>query len=165
MCSPISLFQMMRHSLFSFSAAPRAVHMEFDGRRISPSASMSASSPSSRVTYREKDNVSIQCVVEGGNPPPRVYWFLQSRNLTNNSVLTSEYLDDERLYISRSTLKLDNITRSEHNKSILCVVDHELLTTPTDEPSYLRTMAQFNIECKFISLVVIHSRLKALTLR
>ncbi|OXA60621.1 Immunoglobulin superfamily member 10 [Folsomia candida] len=127
-------------------AAPRSVHLEFDGRRISPTPLMSASSPSSKVTYREKDNVTIQCVVEGGNPPPRVYWFLNSRNLTNHSQVKSEYLDDTKIYISRSILRMDNITRSENNKSVLCVVDHELLTTANDEPSYLRAMAQFNIE-------------------
>jgi hypothetical protein len=77
-----------------------------------------------------------------------VYWFLNSRNLTNQSQIKSEYLDDTKIYISRSTLKMDNITRSENNKSVLCVVDHELLITANDEPSYLRAMAQFNIECK-----------------
>jgi len=123
--------------------------LEFDGRRISPSPSMSASSPSTRVTYREKDNVSIQCVVEGGNPPPRVYWFLNSRNLTNSSQVSSDFLDDDKIYITRSTLRIENVSRSEHNKSVLCVVDHELLITSSDEPSYLRTMAQFNIECKW----------------
>lgn len=95
------------------------------------------------------DNVTIQCVVEGGNPPPRVYWFLNSRNLTNHSQVKSEYLDDTKIYISRSILRMDNITRSENNKSVLCVVDHELLTTANDEPSYLRAMAQFNIECEY----------------
>jgi hypothetical protein len=135
-------------SLNIFAAAPRAVHLEFDGRRLSPTPLMSASSPSSRVTYREKDNASIQCVVEGGNPPPRVYWFLNSRNLTNQSQMLSESVEDSKLYITRSTLRMDNISRSENNKSVLCVVDHELLTTANDEPSYLRAMAQFNIECK-----------------
>lgn len=125
-------------------AAPRAVHLEFDGRRIiSPSPSAT-----SRVTYREKDNVSIQCVVEGGNPPPRIYWFLNSRNLTNSSEILSDVLDDDKLYITRSTLRIENVSRSEHNKSVLCVVDHELLITSSGEPSYLKTMAQFNIECK-----------------
>lgn len=133
-----------------FSAAPRAVHLEFDGRRLSPGTPlMSASSPSSRVTYREKDNVSIQCVVEGGNPEGlRVYWFLNSRNLTNNSQIISDYLDDTNIHITRSTLRMDNISRSENNKSVMCVVDHELLRNSNDEPSYLRAMAQFNIECK-----------------
>src|ERR1700710_910227 len=87
-------------------AAPRGVHMESDGRRVSPSSSLSAT----RVTYREKDNVSLQCVVEGGNPPPKVYWFMNSKNLTNSSIVKSEYLEDDRLYITRSSLHIDNVS-------------------------------------------------------
>lgn len=110
------------------AAAPRAVHLEFDGRRVTPSTTpVAPSASSSKVTYREKDNVSIQCVVEGGNPPPKVYWYVGNMNMTNNSQIRSEYLEDDKIYITRSSLLIGNISRTDHNKSIVCIVDHELL--------------------------------------
>lgn len=117
--------------------------MEFDGRRLSPS-----SAPATRVTYREKDNVSIQCVVEGGNPPPRITWFMNSVNVTNASSLSTDYLDDDKVYLTRSSLSLPNISRTDHNKSVVCIVGHELLQGANQEPKNLRAAAYLNVECE-----------------
>lgn len=138
-----------------YLAAPRAVYLEFDGRRLPTSSTLS--SPSSRVTYREKDNISAQCIIQGGNPPPRVYWFYSSINVTNSSQLMSDYLEEEKVYLTRSSLIIPNISRTDHNKTIVCIVEHETLpsgsisstsSNGSPESIFLRAAAYFNIECK-----------------
>jgi len=62
-------------------ASPRAVHLEFDGRRLSPS-----SSPATRVTYREKDNISILRGRRGKSAAPNyvVHEFCQCDKLESS---------------------------------------------------------------------------------
>lgn len=92
--------------------------------------------------------MSIQCVVESGNPPPKMQWFLNFQNLTNDSEVHTKYLENDKIYITTSLLKINNISRAENNKSIMCVVHHELLSSD-GKSNHLRAMAHFNIECKY----------------
>lgn len=97
-------------------ATPSQVFVQYEGRRLAKEA---------RLTSREKGGLVISCVVDGGNPPPRVEWFVMGMaNVTNSSQTLSDYAKQESVYYTKSELRLDNLTRDHHNKSVQCVVHH-----------------------------------------
>ncbi|XP_050529013.1 CD166 antigen homolog A [Daktulosphaira vitifoliae] len=107
---------------------PKEPYLLIDGRRLDPGNLF--------VPVKENMDLSIECVVEGGNPMPSLHWLLLpgNSNLDNDENMSSGLLQSNDSYqeqdVSRSSAKIQRVLRAHHNATIACVVTHVTLVNP-----------------------------------
>ncbi|XP_048512541.1 hemicentin-1 isoform X2 [Athalia rosae] len=103
--------------------APRATYLLIDGRRLDPGNQF--------VPVKEGSELTLECGVEGGNPPPVLSWGMTLSQATldgpeqppNNLTILPSVVG------SRSGAHL-NVLRGHHNATIVCVARHVTLPAP-----------------------------------
>ncbi|RWS27322.1 Immunoglobulin I-set domain containing protein 7-like protein [Leptotrombidium deliense] len=94
---------------------PEEPYLKIDGKRTQANA---------KITVRENNAVSLECVVRGASPAVRVVnWFIAGENITQSSQLLMEYSPEEDNYETRSLLVV-NATKQEHTKGVTCQAEH-----------------------------------------
>ena len=82
------------------------------------------------------DELDLECVVTGGNPPPRLHWYVGSQRMED----AMEMEDTEsRTVVSRLSFRPAKDHEGEHVK---CIVEHSALTQD------METSATLDIQCK-----------------
>ena len=84
------------------------------------------------------DNIDLECVAAGGNPPPRIHWFVGSRRLEGGKELEDQ---EARSMVSRISL---TARKADAGKNVKCVVEHSALKTEMESTSSL------DIQCKCV---------------
>jgi len=77
------------------------------------------------------DNIDLECVAAGGNPPPRIHWFVGSRRLEGGKELEDQ---EARSMVSRISL---TARKADAGKNVKCVVEHSALKTEMESTSSL----------------------------
>ncbi|XP_050425969.1 CD166 antigen homolog A [Adelges cooleyi] len=115
---------------------PKEPYLLIDGHRLDPGNLF--------VPVKENMDLSIECVVEGGNPVPSLHWLLFPGNNNNNNNNNDDFDNDENLAsavlqsndsyqekdVSRSSAKIQRVLRAHHNATVACVVTHVTLVNP-----------------------------------
>ncbi|XP_046751716.1 hemicentin-2 isoform X2 [Diprion similis] len=103
--------------------APRATYLLIDGRRLDPGNQF--------VPVKEGSELTLECGVEGGNPPPVLSWGMTLSQATldgpeqppnNLTILPS--------VVGRRSGAHLNVLRGHHNATIACVARHVTLLSP-----------------------------------
>ncbi|XP_046433359.1 hemicentin-2 isoform X2 [Neodiprion fabricii] len=103
--------------------APRATYLLIDGRRLDPGNQF--------VPVKEGSELTLECGVEGGNPPPVLSWGMTLSQATldgpeqppnNLTILPS--------VVGRRSGAHLNVLRGHHNATIACVARHVTLHSP-----------------------------------
>ena len=84
------------------------------------------------------DNIDLECFTAGGNPPPRIHWFVGSRRLEGGKELEDQ---EARSMVSRISL---TARKADAGKNVKCVVEHSALKTEMESTSSL------DIQCKCV---------------
>lgn len=134
---------------FWFSEEPKAPYLLIDGRRLDAGNSF--------VPIKENNDLSVECVVEGGNPKPKLSWLLMpsSNNIDVSAGVVAvpglqifnESLPNENaaVHLFRIEAKLPKVLRAHHNSTIICIVNHVTLQTP------LNTSILLDVQCKYLT--------------
>ncbi|XP_065200861.1 hemicentin-2 [Planococcus citri] len=113
---------------------PKSPYLLIDGRRLDPGNLF--------IPIRENNDLSVECIVEGGNPKPKLTWLLvpSSNNIdVNTGVITvpslqvsneSSVSENAAVHLFRSEAKLPKVLRAHHNSTIICLVNHVTLQNP-----------------------------------
>ncbi|XP_003240357.1 CD166 antigen [Acyrthosiphon pisum] len=106
---------------------PKEPYLLIDGHRLDPGNLF--------VPVKENMDLSIECVVEGGNPMPSLHWLLfPSNSNLENEAMSSGLLQSNESYqekdISRSSAKIQRVLRAHHNATVACIVTHVTLANP-----------------------------------
>jgi hypothetical protein len=129
-----------------FAEEPKPPYLLIDGRRLDPGNLF--------IPIRENADLSVECVVEGGNPKPRLSWLLMpsATNVDVNTGIVSvpslqvfnESLSSETVavHLSRIEAKLPKVLRAHHNSTIICLVSHMTLQVPVN------TSILIDVQCK-----------------
>ncbi|XP_069978220.1 cell adhesion molecule 1 isoform X4 [Penaeus vannamei] len=94
-----------------------------------------------RLTTRQGNSITLNCVVEGGNPAPSIAWVLGGEDISPSSQMRSEWRAEEGVFYSTSNLTLPSVEKELHNSSVACVVRHPALPVPVPVP--LRLNVQY----------------------
>lgn len=124
-----------------------------DGRRLDPGNLF--------IPVKENTELSVTCVVEGGNPSPTIKWelllapnadssiFSEENNVRVNLNVTdivSSDVSNNRVYAqahTRSEARLENVLRAHHNATVMCLAYHATL------PSALNASLLLDVQCKY----------------
>lgn len=121
-------------SLRSSPDVPEGPYLELDGKRLSSEAT---------ITVREKEALTLRCVVTGASPAVRqMSWDLGDENVTHSSQLLMEYSAQEDNYASISVLAV-NVTKELHTKMVTCRAEHIAWPRPA------AISASLNVLCKY----------------
>ena len=82
------------------------------------------------------ENAEVECIAKGGNPAPRLVWYLDDREVDGG--LESE---DTEAGTVTSILHIP-VRREDGGKKLRCVVEHEALQTEMEAATIL------DIQCK-----------------
>lgn len=142
--------------LILFSDRPRNPYLVIDGRRLDPGNLF--------IPVKENTELSVTCVVEGGNPPPTIKWSLlfppnsdaslfgEDSNVRVSLNVTDSAIPDvssNRVYShahTRSEARLENVLRGHHNATVMCLAHHVTL------PSALNASLLLDVQCKLLSI-------------
>lgn len=121
---------------------PKEPYLLIDGHRLDPGNLF--------VPVKENMDLSIECVVEGGNPMPSLHWLLFPSNTNlENEAMSSGLLQSNESYqendVSRSSAKIQRVLRAHHNATVSCIVTHVTLVNP------LNTSILLDVQCKSIN--------------
>ena len=83
--------------------------------------------------------VEVECVANGGNPPPGLQWYIGGRRWEGN---TEEINQETGVTVSRVKFP---VTRGDDKKEVRCEVVHEALTDILEEKTNLE------IHCKLLT--------------
>lgn len=111
--------------------APREPYLSIDGRRLDASNIF--------IPVKENQALTIECIVEGGNPHPSLHWVLEpsEHNMdTAPNLVFSEPLTPKTGPM-RSEAKIERVVRQHHNATIMCLVNHVTLLHQTLNASLL----------------------------
>lgn len=126
---------------------PKTPYLLMDGRRLDPGNLF--------IPIKENNDLSVECVVEGGNPRPKLNWLLvpSTNNVdVNAGVVTvpglqmfNESLPAENaaVHLYRIEAKLPKVLRAHHNSTIICLVNHVMLQAP------LNTSILLDVQCEY----------------
>lgn len=135
----------------SFIDKPRAPYLLVDGRRLDPGNNF--------LPVKESLELTLTCVVEGGNPRPNIKWVVilssdldpvlleEERKELVLNVTESRESDAtaNRVYsqeLTRSEARIASIQRVHHNATIVCIVDQTTLKSP------LNASILLDVQCK-----------------
>ena len=139
-----------------FSDRPKNPYLVIDGRRLDPGNIF--------IPVKENTELSVACVVEGGNPPPTIKWSLLLSSNVENSMMgeetnvpvdltnVTENVPNEKSGTTkkifshshtRSEVRLENVMRGHHNATVMCFAHHVTL------PSALNASLLLDVQCKF----------------
>lgn len=133
--------------VFFFIEEPKLPYLLIDGRRLDPGNLF--------IPIKENNELSVECVVEGGNPKPKLSWSLVPS--ANNVDVTTGVVALPSLQIFNETLpnenaavhlfkigaKLPRVLRAHHNSTITCLVTHVTLLNPINSSILL------DVQCKY----------------
>lgn len=134
-------------NFFVFAEEPKAPYLLIDGRRLDAGNSF--------VPIKENNDLGVECVVEGGNPKPKLSWHLMpSANNIDVSAgvvavpglqIFNESLPNENaaVHLFRIEAKLPKVLRAHHNSTIICIVNHVTLQAP------LNTSILLDVQCEY----------------
>jgi len=77
------------------------------------------------------EDVALQCIVKGGNPPPKLHWYVGETEVEGG--LESENQEDQTV---TSTIHIP-VKKEDQQKIIRCVVEHEALQTEMEAATEL----------------------------
>lgn len=102
---------------------------------------------------KENSELTVSCVVDGGNPRPTLSWDLSLGSLAlldgpeiPFQALNLTEVTREQSAGARSDAHLDKVMRAHHNATITCLVNHMALKTPMNVSLLL------DVQCKFLKL-------------
>lgn len=129
------------HICVFFLETPKEPYLLIDGHRLDPGNLF--------VPVKENMDLSIECVVEGGNPMPSLHWLLfpSNSNLENEAMSSGLLQSNESVQendISRSSAKIQRVLRAHHNATVACIVTHVTLVTP------LNTSILLDVQCELM---------------
>ena len=140
--------------LFMFAEEPKAPYLLIDGRRLDPGNLF--------IPIKENADLSVECVVEGGNPKPKLSWLLKPSatniDVSNGIVMLpglqvfndSLSMDSTAIHLSRIEAKLPKVLRAHHNSTIICLVSHITLQAP------INTSILIDVQCKYKYFCIIN---------
>lgn len=108
---------------------------------IQRSSGDSASEP---ITAKAGEDVELECIVTGGNPPATIRWFAKDQEiLTGHRQENSRSASNSRVWVSISKLVLP-VSKTDNGVAIRCMAEHPTL----DMPMSART--SLVIQCKSV---------------
>ena len=106
---------------------PSSVTMRSRGEEVGVSVSGAAGEP-----------LEVECTVMGGNPPPRLHWFVGSRRVEGSQEVENR---EARTVTSRLSV---TATKEEAGDDVRCVVEHSALNEE------MEAVARLEIQCEFV---------------
>ena len=123
-----------------FSAAPTSVsvkeYLEAAASNKSPAfkippgiiAAAATTSDNAAVTGAAGTELELECVAVGGNPAPRLTWYVGGAELAS-TLAQDDRPDGSGTRTSRSRLRLP-VTRADHGGQVRCEAEHDALDAP-----------------------------------
>lgn len=87
-----------------------------------------------RLTTREGNSLTLNCVVDGGNPAPAVSWMLGEKDITPTSQVVSSWVSEEGTFSTISNVTVPAVDKDMHNNTLTCAVHHPALPSPQHVP-------------------------------
>ncbi|CAL4063273.1 unnamed protein product [Meganyctiphanes norvegica] len=87
-----------------------------------------------RLTTREGNALTLNCVVDGGNPAPDVSWMLGDKDITPTSQVVSTWISEEGTFSTMSNVTVSAVDKDMHNNTLTCIVHHPALPIPHHVP-------------------------------
>jgi len=78
------------------------------------------------------EDLEVECVSTGGNPPPEMEWYVGDQRVTSGHRQEDERTDDARTWTSVSRLLLP-LSKTDNDASVRCVVKHPAIVKPLEE--------------------------------
>ena len=95
------------------------------------------------ITASEGEEIELECVVSGGNPPAKIKWFSHNREIISGHRQEDERLTSNETRIWRSVSRLTfPVKRSDDNSAIRCEALHPTLAEP------MSSTAALSVHCK-----------------
>jgi hypothetical protein len=92
------------------------------------------------------EEVELECVVSGGNPPASIKWFTADNEIESGHTQENRRSAPEaRTWVSVSRLTLP-VNKEDNGAKVRCVATHPTLQQP------LTTVAGLTIHCKYLTL-------------
>nr|XP_018910564.1 PREDICTED: hemicentin-1 [Bemisia tabaci]XP_018910569.1 PREDICTED: hemicentin-1 [Bemisia tabaci]XP_018910577.1 PREDICTED: hemicentin-1 [Bemisia tabaci] len=111
---------------------PRAPYLQIDGRRLDPGNLF--------IPVKENMELSVECVIEGGSPAPRLDWLLQPSPQASSQDAQAPPPAPLALQTSNTSAysgsglarraKIAKVQRAHHNATVACIAYHETFPTP-----------------------------------
>ncbi|KAI5736632.1 hypothetical protein M8J76_005567 [Diaphorina citri] len=100
---------------------PREPYLSIDGRRLDASNLF--------IPVKENQALTIECIVEGGNPRPSLHWVLEpsEHNMDTAPNLVFSEPVTPKTGPMRSEAKIERVVRQHHNATVMCLVNHVTL--------------------------------------
>ena len=97
---------------------------------------------SERITAAAGEDLELECIASGGNPPATLTWYTSGQEITSGHVQENKRQgDDQRTWSSFSRLTLP-VSKEDNGATISCVAHHPTLEEP------LSTQESLTIHCK-----------------
>ena len=88
------------------------------------------------LTGKAGQDIALQCIVEGGNPLPKMHWFIGGTEIEGS--LESENQEEQTVTSTISIL----VKKEDQDKIVRCVVEHEALQVE------MEAATELDIQCK-----------------
>uniref|UniRef100_A0A8D9ACH1 Cell adhesion molecule 3 n=1 Tax=Cacopsylla melanoneura TaxID=428564 RepID=A0A8D9ACH1_9HEMI len=101
--------------------SPREPYLSIDGRRLDKGNLF--------IPVKENQALTIECIVEGGNPRPSLHWVLEpsEHNMDTAPNLVFGEPVTPKTGPMRSEAKIERVVRQHHNATVMCLVNHVTL--------------------------------------
>lgn len=130
---------------FLLTEAPRGTYLLIDGRRLDPGNQF--------VPVKEGSELTLECAVDGGNPPPILAWGM---TLSQATLDGPEQPPDNLTILPNTSGRHSGahlkVLRGHHNATIICVARHVTLPTPLNASILLDVQCEFCIIYELIIL-------------
>lgn len=127
---------------YIFPDPPKKPYLLIDNRILDPGNLF--------IPVKENSELTVSCVVDGGNPKPTLTWDLSLGSLAlldapeiPYQALNLTEVSREQSAGARSEAHLDRVLRAHHNATISCVVHHMTLKSP------LNVSLLLDVQCKY----------------
>lgn len=105
------------------------------------------------IPVKENADLTVSCVVDGGNPKPSLSWeltlgslaLLDAPEVPYQVLNLSETVRDQKVG-ARSDARLERVLRAHHNATMTCLVHHIALKQP------LNVSLLLDVQCKYAFL-------------
>lgn len=129
------------NAIYSVADSPKKPYILIDNRILDPGNLF--------IPVKENTDLTVSCVVDGGNPKPALTWdlslgsaaLLDAPEVTYQAPNITETVREQKVG-ARNDARLERVMRGHHNATLTCIVHHLALLQP------LNVSLLLDVQCK-----------------
>lgn len=131
------------YEFFFIADPPKKPYLLIDNRILDPGNLF--------IPVKENADLTVSCVVDGGNPKPSLSWeltlgssaLLDAPEVPYQALNFTETVREQRVG-ARNDARLERVMRAHHNATLTCIVHHIALS------KLLNVSLLLDVQCKYI---------------